>query len=93
VIPLSHWSFTEMLGAFGWSLEQYLFHGGYPGAAPLIGKAERWTRYVADSLIETSIARDVLLLTRVDKPALLVGGDGIALQDFLTRPVSHWVST
>jgi predicted AAA+ superfamily ATPase len=28
-------------------------------------------RYIADSLIETSIARDVLLLTRVDKPALL----------------------
>ena len=28
-------------------------------------------RHVADSLIETSISRDVLLLTRVDKPALL----------------------
>ncbi len=71
VIPLSHWSFTEMQAAFGWSLEEYLFHGGYPGAAPLIGEPERWARYVADSLIETSIARDVLLLTRVDKPALL----------------------
>jgi len=23
---------------------------------------------------------------------LLVGGDGIPLQDFLTLPVSHWVS-
>src|SRR5262249_46358918 len=31
----------------------------------------RWSRYVADSLIETSISRDVLLLSRVDKPALL----------------------
>jgi predicted AAA+ superfamily ATPase len=71
LVPLSHWSFTEMQAAFGWSLEQYLFHGGYPGAAPLIGEPERWTRYLADSLIETSIARDVLLLTRVDKPALL----------------------
>jgi uncharacterized protein len=28
-------------------------------------------RYVADSLIETSIARDVLLLSRVDMPAPL----------------------
>ncbi len=71
VIPLSHWSFSEMQAAFGWSLEDYLFHGGYPGAAPLIGEPVRWARYVADSLIETSIARDVLLLTRVDKPALL----------------------
>jgi predicted AAA+ superfamily ATPase len=42
-----------------------------PGAAPLIGEPARWARYVADSLIETSISRDVLLLTRVDKPALL----------------------
>src|SRR5690606_6499778 len=43
----------------------------YPGAAPLINDPERWTRYIADSLIETSISRDVLLLTRVHKPALL----------------------
>lgn len=71
VTHLSHWSLTEMHAAFGWSLDQYLFYGGYPGAAPLIGEPERWGRYVADSLIETSIARDVLLLTRVDKPALL----------------------
>jgi predicted AAA+ superfamily ATPase len=31
----------------------------------------RWKRYVLDSLIETTIARDVLLLSRVDKPAML----------------------
>src|SRR5688500_19357973 len=60
-----------MRAAFGWSLEQYLFYGGYPGAAPLIREPQRWARYIADSLIETSISRDVLLLTRVDKPALL----------------------
>ena len=71
VLPLSHWSFAEMHAAFGWSLDEYVFHGGYPGAAPLIGEPARWTRYVLDSLIETSISRDVLLLTRVDKPALL----------------------
>lgn len=71
LLPLSHWSFAEMHAAFGWSLDEYVFHGGYPGAAPLIGEPARWTRYVLDSLIETSISRDVLLLTRVDKPALL----------------------
>lgn len=70
-LRLPHWSLTEMRSAFGWSLEQYLYFGGYPGAAPLIGDPGRWARYIADSLIETSIARDVLLLTRVDKPALL----------------------
>ena len=71
VIYLPHWSYGEMRTAFGWSLEQFVFHGGYPGAAPLVGDPERWARYVLDSLIETSISRDVLLLTRVDKPALL----------------------
>jgi predicted AAA+ superfamily ATPase len=70
-LRLLHWSFTEMHTAFGWTLEQYLYFGGYPGAAPLVGDPARWLRYIADSLIETSIARDVLLLSRVDKPALL----------------------
>ena len=70
-LRLPHWSCSEMREAFGWSLEQFLYFGGYPGAAPLIGDHQRWARYIADSLIETSIARDVLLLTRVDKPALL----------------------
>ena len=70
-LRLPHWSFTEMRTAFGWTLEQFLYFGGYPGAAPLVGDPPRWLRYIADSLIETSIARDVLLLSRVDKPALL----------------------
>jgi predicted AAA+ superfamily ATPase len=70
-LHLPHWSFSEMQAAFGWTLEQFVFHGGYPGAAPLINDPIRWARYVSDSLIETSISRDVLLLTRVDKPALL----------------------
>jgi len=71
VVRLPHWSLGEMQQAFGWSLDQYLFYGGYPGAAPLIKDPGRWSRYVLDSLVETTIARDVLLLSRVDKPALL----------------------
>ena len=71
ILHLAHWSFAEMRAAFGWSVDQFIFHGGYPGAAPLIGEPRRWARYVLDALVETSISRDVLLLTRVDKPALL----------------------
>jgi len=71
VIPVSHWSFAEMHEAFGWDLDTYVFHGGYPGAAPLIDDPARWARYILDALIETTISRDVLLLSRVDKPALL----------------------
>jgi predicted AAA+ superfamily ATPase len=71
ILRLPHWSYTEMQEAFGWTLDQYLFYGAYPGAAPLMREPERWARYIRDSLIETTIARDVLLLSRVDKPALL----------------------
>ncbi|MBP1739124.1 MAG: Archaeal ATPase [Deltaproteobacteria bacterium] len=71
VIPVTHWSYTEMREAFGWSLDEYVVYGGYPGAAGLTNDHERWTRYITDSLIETTVSRDILLLTRVDKPALL----------------------
>ncbi len=71
VVHLPHWSYAEMRAAFGFSLEDYLYFGGYPGAAPLIKDPQRWKRYLLDSLIETTIARDVLLMTRVDQPALL----------------------
>lgn len=71
LIRFPHWSFAEMREAFGWDLSRYLFFGGYPGAAPFADDADRWRSYVIDSLVETSISRDVLLLTRVDKPALL----------------------
>ena len=71
VLHLPHWSYAEMKAAFRFSLDQYLFYGGYPGAAPLTREPARWARYILDSLIETTISRDVLLLSRVDKPAVL----------------------
>jgi predicted AAA+ superfamily ATPase len=71
VLRLPHWSYVEMKTAFGFSLDQYIFYGGYPGAAPLIREPARWARYILDSLVETTISRDVLLLSRVDKPAVL----------------------
>lgn len=68
---LGHWAYPEMQEAFGWSIEQYVYFGGYPGSATLINDEERWKNYIKDSLIETSISKDILMLTRVDKPALL----------------------
>jgi len=70
-IPSTHWSYGEMRDAFGWNLERYVYYGGYPGAAGLIRDHERWRRYILDSLVETTVSRDILLMTRVDKPALL----------------------
>lgn len=71
LIPVTHWSLPEMQKAFGWTVDQYIYYGGYPGAAPLIDDHQRWVRYIKDSLIETTISRDVLLMTQVNKPALL----------------------
>jgi predicted AAA+ superfamily ATPase len=70
-IYLGHWSFPEMQEAFEWNIQQYVYFGGYPGSATLISDEERWKNYIKDSLIETSISKDILMLTRVDKPALL----------------------
>lgn len=71
ILPVTHWSFTEMRDAFGWNLDQFVYFGGYPGTAGLVDDLPRWRNYVVDSLVETSVSRDVLQMTRVDKPALL----------------------
>jgi predicted AAA+ superfamily ATPase len=71
IINLPHWSFSEMRGAFNWTVDQYIYFGGYPGAAPLIMEESRWAKYIVDSLIEPTISRDILLLNLVYKPALL----------------------
>jgi uncharacterized protein len=68
---LGHWSFTEMQTAFGWTANQFAWFGGYPGTARLVADEPRWKKYVTDALIEPSISRDILSLSRVDKPALL----------------------
>ena len=68
---LGHWNYNEMHEAFGWNVNQFVWFGGYPGSADLITDEERWKNYVANALIETSISKDILMLTRVDKPALM----------------------
>jgi predicted AAA+ superfamily ATPase len=71
MIRVTHWTFGEMRAAFGLTLEQWLFYGGYPGAIVVAEDEERWRRYILDALIETTISRDIMLMTRIDKPALL----------------------
>jgi predicted AAA+ superfamily ATPase len=71
IIRVTHWTFAEMRDAFGWDLDRYLFYGGYPGAASLVRSHERWEQYILDAIVETNLSRDILLLNRVEKPALL----------------------
>ena len=68
---IGHWSLAEMQEAFGWSAEQYAWFGGFPGAASLIADEARWKNYISNSLAETSISKDILMMSRVDKPALM----------------------
>lgn len=66
-----HWSYSECADAFGYSLEDFLYFGGYPGAAMLKGEQNRWLTYMHSSIIEPSIANDVLQLADVRKPELM----------------------
>ena len=70
-IHVRHWSFAEMSRAFDFDLPTYLYFGGYPGAVPFVRKPDRWRGYILGALIEPTIERDLLAMTRVDKPALL----------------------
>jgi len=70
-IYMTHWKLEEMEQAFGWDASKYAWFGGYPGSADLINDEQRWKNYIRDSMIETSISKDILMLTRIDKPALL----------------------
>jgi hypothetical protein len=67
----SHWSYGEMKEAFNISFEEFVYFGGYPGAVSLIKDESRWKNYVKDALIETTISKDILMMARIDKPALL----------------------
>ena len=72
-IHLTHWAYREMQEAFDFSLEEYIYFGGYPGPgrAEIINDETRWRSYINNSLIKPNIEKDILNMTRVDKPALL----------------------
>lgn len=70
-IRMSHWSYREMKECFGFSLDQYLFYGGYPGAVPLMDDTDRFQQYIQSAIIEATINKDILMDTPISKPALL----------------------
>lgn len=71
LIKMGHWDYTEMRDAFGFTLDQYVYFGGYPGSASMIDDEDRWVGYVKDSLVIAAITKDVLMTSTVYKPALL----------------------
>lgn len=71
IIQMNHWSYVEMENAFGLNEEQFVWFGGFPGTIDIINDENRWKNYIRNSLIDTTISKDILMLSRVDKPALL----------------------
>lgn len=71
LIRSPHWSLAECTEAFGFTLDNYLYYGGYPGAARFAGDDLRWGSYMRDAIIEPTISQDVLALEDVRKPALM----------------------
>lgn len=70
-IRMTHWSYPEMKECFGITLDQYIFFGGYPGAATLIQDEDRFAQYIQSSIIDATINKDILMDTPISKPALL----------------------
>ncbi len=70
-IRMTHWTYPEMHEAFGFSLDQWLYFGGYPGTASLIGDEDRFCSYINGAIIDATINKDILLDSPVSKPALL----------------------
>lgn len=71
LIRMPHWSYAEMREAFSFSLEEYIYFGGYPGSASLIENETRWRKYVRDAIVAPAIEKDVLMTKTILKPALL----------------------
>ncbi|MBE2226572.1 MAG: ATP-binding protein [Ignavibacteria bacterium] len=71
IIFLPHWDYIEMHDAFGFTEDQYLYFGSYPGSAGFIHDEKRWKDYILNSIIETTISKDIVMLTNIKKPALL----------------------
>ena len=71
LIRMPHWSLQEMRDAFGVTLDEYIYFGGYPGPAHMIKDERRWRKYIKDSLVAPAIEKDVIMTSNIYKPALM----------------------
>ena len=71
LIRMPHWSYREMQDAFGMSLDEYIYYGGYPGPAHMIKDERRWRKYIKDSLVAPAIEKDVIMTSNIYKPTLM----------------------
>lgn len=70
-IKMGYWDWQEMHEAFGFSMDEYVYFGGFPGLAPDIQDEDRWRNLMEDSIISPILARDILEIEEIRNPALL----------------------
>lgn len=71
LIRFPHWGLEEESRAFGMSATDHIALGGYPRLHEFLPNAPRFLAYVRDSIVESVLSKDLLLLHPVDKPVLL----------------------
>ena len=70
-IRMTHWSYGEMREAFGMGLDEYVWFGGYPGAALHLPDEEGWRSAVRDAVVDSVLQRDILEDNRIANVSLL----------------------
>jgi len=70
-IKMGYWDWQEMHEAFGFSMDEYVYFGGFPGLAPDIQDEDRWRNLMEDSIISPILTRDILEVEEIRNPALL----------------------
>lgn len=70
-LKMGYWDWLEMKDAFGFSIDQFIYFGGFPGLASDIKDEDRWRGLMEDSIISPILARDILEIDEIRNPALL----------------------
>ena len=70
-LKMGYWEWNEMRDAFGISMEQFIYFGGFPGLAPYINDEDRWRRIMEDAIISPILNHDILDIEEIRNPSLL----------------------
>ena len=71
VLKMGYWEWEEMRDAFGFTMEQFIYFGGFPGLAPYINDEDRWRKMMEDSIISPILNHDILDIEEIRNPPLL----------------------
>lgn len=70
-LKMGFWEWPEMRDAFGFSIDQFIYFGGFPGLAPDVCDEDRWRDLMEDTIISPILSRDILEVDEIRNPSLL----------------------